>query len=158
MKLTPIRAEPSMNVTGTSFLSVCRSCSAKNRIPAERLADAGRCGKCKAALQPVGEPIEVDESLFEAIVSNSKVPVLVDFWASWCGPCLMAATEVQALAHEMRGQALVVKVDTEAYPGLTERFAVRSLPNFVVFRNGQPVFQRSGVAPRSEMRRWLELA
>jgi thioredoxin 2 len=139
-----------------SLVSVCPSCGTNNRVPVQHLADTGRCGKCKATLPPTSEPIETDESLFDAIVSAAKVPVLVDFWASWCGPCRMAAPEVQQLAHEMKGEALVLKVDTEAHPRLAARFGVQSIPNFVIFQDGQPVFQRTGVAPRSEMRRWLE--
>jgi thioredoxin 2 len=139
-----------------SIVSSCGSCGAKNRIPAQHLADTGRCGVCKAPLPPAGEPIEADASSFDEIIAASKVPVLVDFWASWCGPCRVAAPEVQQLAREMRGQALVLKVDTEAQPNLAARFGIQSIPNFIVFRGGQPVFQQAGVAPRSEMRRWLE--
>ncbi len=139
-----------------SFLSVCPSCGTKNRIPAEHLADAGRCGKCKAKLEPVSEPIEANGSQFEAILSASKIPVLVDFWAAWCRPCQMAAPEVHALAREMSGHALVVKIDTEAYPQLAAQFGIQSIPNFIIFQHGQPVFRRSGMASRSEMRCWIE--
>jgi thioredoxin 2 len=83
---------------------------------------------------------------------------MVDFWASWCGPCKMAAPEVQQLAREMEGRALVLKVDTEAHPALAARFGVQSIPNFVVLRDGKAVFQRAGLALRAEMRRWLELS
>lgn len=137
---------------------LCTHCGSKNRVPASHAADTGRCGSCKAPLPPPAEPIEADTALFDEIVREAKVPVLVDFWASWCGPCRMSAPEVHALAKEISGTALVLKVDTEKYPDLAARFQVQSIPNFVVLRNGKPVFQRAGAAPRTEMRRWLEAA
>ncbi|MBV8845433.1 MAG: thioredoxin TrxC [Bryobacterales bacterium] len=151
--LPTLKAERTINVA--SIVSVCGSCGTKNRIPGRHLADTGRCGNCKAALAPAGEPVESDEALFDEVVQSAKVPVLVDFWASWCGPCRMAAPEVHALANELRGQALVLKVDTDAHPRLAARFGVQSIPNFIVFQDGQPALQRAGAAPRSEMRRWL---
>jgi|SRR5579884_1967976 len=139
----------------TSILRQCPACGASNRIPAKHLADQGRCGACKAALPPASEPIEVNAEQFNEIIGNAKVPVLVDFWAAWCGPCRMAAPEVHELAREMAGRALVLKVNTEDQPELASRYGIQAIPNFVVLRNGRVSFQRAGVAGRAEMRAWL---
>lgn len=136
----------------------CENCGAQNRVPARHLADTGRCGSCKAPLPPLAEPVAADAALFDEVMREAKVPVLVDFWAAWCGPCRMVAPEVQALAAEMKGRAIVLKVDTEANPGLASRFGIQSIPNFVILKDGSVAAQHAGAVPRSEMRRWIELA
>ena len=100
----------------------------------------------------------MDGSLFADIVREAKVPILVDFWAEWCGPCRMAAPEVKELARETAGRALILKVNTEEHPQLAAQFCVQSIPNFVVLREGRTVFQQAGLVPRAQMRRWLETA
>jgi thioredoxin 2 len=136
----------------------CSSCGKKNRSPAARLADEGRCGACKRPISPVGRPIDADPETFREITREAKVPVLVDFWADWCGPCKMAAPEVEKTAREMAGRALVVKVDTERWPQIAAEYDVRGIPNFVVIHGGLLVHQQAGVAPSAAMKGWLERA
>ena len=141
-----------------SLVRVCSGCGAKNRTPYEHLAHLGHCGACKATLPPMAEPIDADTVRFDEIVGASPVPVLVDFWAPWCGPCRVAGPQVKKVAQVMAGRAVVLKVNTDQQPALAQRFQVQGIPNFLVLNRGQVVSQQAGLVDAQQMQRWLENA
>lgn len=123
--------------------------------PMAQLHKSGKCRKCKDEVPAPTNAIAVDTKTFDKIVKFSKVPVFVDFWASWCGPCKKVAPDVERLAESNAGAALVLKVDTEANPLLSQRFNVRSIPMFMVFVRGKPVDQKVGAIGSGEMQAFL---
>jgi thioredoxin 2 len=145
-------------------VTTCPACGQRNRIAFSRLATPGaaatghvQCGKCHAALHAPGEPIEApDAAAFDAAVAQSGVPVVVDFWAPWCGPCRMVAPELAKVAAGHAGDLLVLKVNTDAIPELGERFRIRSIPTMAVFGGGQEKGRTSGARPAPDIEAFIE--
>jgi thioredoxin 2 len=140
------------------MIRTCQACGQKNRQRGAQMHLPMRCAVCKRPFGPIDAPIDADAAEFDDIVTHAELPVLVDFWADWCGPCHMAAPEVARTAANLAGRALVLKVDSDRHPEIAARFGVRGIPNFVVLRGGRLVHQQAGVVSHAEMERWLESA
>lgn len=134
----------------TGIIVSCPSCGKHNRIGYATFDRTHRCAACKTPLAPPSEPLEVPSAaVFDALVSTASVPVIVDFWAPWCGPCHAVAPEFDKVAHSRAGQLLVIKVNTDVLTDLGTRFSIRSIPTMMVFAKGREVGRTSGARPAS---------
>ena len=133
---------------------VCPHCGAVNRVDVSRLDDNPSCGVCKKALTP-GEPIELGTRTFDSFVGKTELPVLVDFWAEWCGPCKMIGPALEELAGEFAGKLTVAKVNIDDNPVTPNNYAVRGIPTLILFKNGQPAATQVGALPKSRLKDWI---
>ncbi|MCX7274374.1 MAG: thioredoxin TrxC [Burkholderiales bacterium] len=128
----------------------CAHCGAVNRLPADRLADDPDCGRCHRALLD-GQPVELSDLNFDAFVRQTTLPVLVDFWAPWCGPCRQMAPQFEAAARQLKGRALLVKVNSDDSPQASAKFAIRSIPTLVRLQAGAEIRRQSGALPLAQI-------
>ncbi|MCC7273991.1 MAG: thioredoxin TrxC [Alphaproteobacteria bacterium] len=133
---------------------VCPHCDGMNRIPADRRATAARCGHCHAPLF-TGTPIAADEAKFTRHVARNDIPVLVDFWAAWCGPCRAMAPAFERLAAEMEPDIRLLKVDVDAQPAVAARYGIRSIPTLILFRAGAVAAQAAGAMDARGLHAWV---
>ena len=134
---------------------VCPHCDAVNRVPTQRLAENPVCGKCKNPLF-TGSPFALTDANFERHVSRSDLPIVVDFWASWCAPCKMMAPAYEQAASQVEPRARLAKVDTEKNQRLAQRFAIRSIPTLAVFKNGRQVASQPGAMNLPQLVHWID--
>ena len=137
----------------------CPRCGRRNRMRYEGLGQTFHCAQCKNELPPLSEPVDVRIDLvFDPLVSHSSVPVLVDFWAPWCGPCKLVAPEIRKVAAELAGKFLIAKVNTEEAPSLGRRYRVTAIPTMVLFSNGLEVARQAGAMPAPAIKKFIEQA
>jgi thioredoxin 2 len=145
-----------MKMDTLGVLTSCPQCSSRNRIPFRSIGQETRCGHCKTPLSPPNEPVEVGGSeQFDALTRECPLPVFVDFWAEWCGPCKMLAPELQKVGRSAAGRVLVAKVNTEEVSDVAARYRISSIPTMVLVRNGQEVGRVSGAQPAQNILSFL---
>lgn len=138
------------------MVRACPTCGSKNRLKPARLHQEARCGRCQSPISPLDAPLPVESAAdFDALVGESSLPVVVDFWAAWCGPCKMMAPELDRLAKETRGEILVAKVDTDRLPDVAGRFGIQSIPTLVLFRGGREARRAMGAMSAVRLREQL---
>jgi|SRR6266545_2321576 thioredoxin 2 len=139
------------------LIVACPSCGQKNRLAYDRLHDRVRCARCKTPIAAPALPVDIhDAADFDRLVSSASLPVIVDYWAPWCGPCRMVAPELQKVAERQAGRALVVKVNTDELSELGQRFGIRSIPTMAIFSGGKEVARTSGARPAADIEAFLE--
>ncbi len=148
-----------MPLDRTGVIVRCPSCGRSNRLAFASLNKATRCGHCKTMLSAPAAPIEVEEAAaFDAAVATSALPLVVDFWAPWCGPCRMVAPELERVARETAGRYLVVKVNTDNLPEIGARFRIQSIPTLAVMAGGREIDRSAGVRPAADIQAFVERA
>ena len=141
---------------GKGAIVTCPSCGQRNRLAFGKLTAETRCGKCQTKLGAPAEPIETpDASAFDAAIAASALPVVVDFWAPWCGPCRVVAPELERVAASNQGRYLILKVNPDAIPELGDRFRIRSIPTMAVFSGGREVGRTAGARPAADIEAFI---